>query len=84
MNEIVESVSNREWASLIWLCIIVIAVTFYKPSRNSLKDLRKTFFQPVIVIPLLLAGLYAAGEIYLLYWVGWWSITNLKLWGLYT
>lgn len=78
MNEIVESVSNREWAYALWLCVIAIAVLFYKPARGPLKSLVGTFFQPVIIIPLVLAGIYAAGEIYLLDRIGWWSLANLK------
>ncbi len=78
MNEVIESVSNREWAYAFWLCVIVIAVIFYKPVRGSLKNLAGTFFQPVIIAPLLLAGIYAAGEIYLLDSIGWWSLAHLK------
>lgn len=78
MNEIIQSVSNREWSSLFWLVAIIIAINVNKSIRDSLGGVLQAFFQPMIVTPLLLAALYAAGEIFLLRQVGWWSIANLK------
>lgn len=78
MIEIFQSFSNREWASAFWLGVLIAVIASYKPARAPLKDLLKTFFQPVIVVPLILAGFYTAGEIYLLDRIGWWSLTNLK------
>lgn len=78
MIEIFQSVSNREWASAFWLFVAIVVVGFYKPARTPLKDVLKAFFQPVIIVPLILAGFYAGGEIYLLDRLGFWSLTNLK------
>ena len=45
---------------------------------KSLSQLLQIFFQPVIIVPLLIGALYATGEVVLLYHIGWWSIDNLK------
>lgn len=78
MNDIFQSISNREWASLFWLVILAITLVLYKPMREPLGSVLKAFLQPIILIPLMFAALYAAGEIYLLKTLDWWSIANLK------
>lgn len=78
MNEIIQSVSERERAALIWLTVIIVALNVKKPIRDSFGGVLRAFFQMRIVVPLLLAALYATGEIYLLRQIGWWSIANSK------
>ncbi|MFZ2996039.1 hypothetical protein [Sphingobium sp.] len=78
MEEFIQSVSNREWASLLWLIAIIAVINVKGPIRRSLVGVLRAFFKPVIVMPLLIAAIYAAGEIYLLHKIGWWSIANLK------
>jgi hypothetical protein len=78
MNSVIASISNREWASLIWFAALVAYVIYNESTRERLGHLIKTFFQPVLIVPLLMATLYGAGEIYLLDRIGWWSIDNFK------
>lgn len=78
MDEIINSINNREWAALIWLTLIVIGINFSNSIRHSFRKALHSFLSPTIVIPLMLAACYAAGEIYLLKHIGWWTITNLK------
>jgi hypothetical protein len=78
MNVIVESINSREIASAIWLGVILVALLVYGPTRSNLVDLLKSFFQPLILIPLAFAALYAAAEIFLLQRWQWWSVANLK------
>ena len=78
MDEIINSISNREWAALIWLTLVVIGINFSKSIRHSFGGVLRSFLSPLIVFPLLLAACYAAGEIYLLRHIGWWTIANLK------
>ncbi|GAD51096.1 hypothetical protein NT2_17_00130 [Caenibius tardaugens NBRC 16725] len=49
-----------------------------RDTRQGLAGVLRTFFNPVIVLPLILAALYASGEIYLTTKLGWWSLANLK------
>lgn len=78
MNEIIQTVSNREWAALIWSAVLVVAINVKADFRRSFSDVLRNFFQPMIVGPLVIAAIYAAGEIFVLRHFGWWSIANLK------
>lgn len=78
MNEIIQSVSNREWAALLWLAALLIAINIKADIRRSFVGVLRAFVQPMIIGPLILAAIYAGGEIFLLWRFDWWSITNLK------
>lgn len=78
MDEIIKSISNREWAVLIWLTLVVVGINFSKSIRQSFGGVLRSLLSPLIVIPLMLAACYAVGEIYLLRQIGWWTIANLK------
>jgi hypothetical protein len=78
MNDVISSVTMREIAAAIWMSALLVWVIAYKPTRSSFKDVLKALFQPVLLMPLGIAALYAAGEIALLHRVGLWSVANLK------
>jgi hypothetical protein len=78
MNEIIQSVSNREWAALLWFVVLLVAINVKADIRRSFFGVLRAFCQPMIVGPLFLAAIYAAGEIFLLWRFDWWSIANLK------
>jgi hypothetical protein len=78
MNEIIQSVSNREWAALLWFAVLLVAINVKADIRRSFFGVLRAFCQPMIVGPLFLAAIYAAGEIFLLWRFDWWSIANLK------
>mgnify|MGYP001205309446 CR=1 FL=1 len=78
MSEIANSVSAREWAFAFWLLVLVVFVAWSRTTRSSLRALVATFIQPLIIGPLLVAAIYAAGEVFLLAHLGWWSLANLK------
>lgn len=78
VSTMIASISNREWASLIWLAGFIVWIARYKSTRESFGQILKTSFPPVIIVPLLIAAVYATGEIHVLDRIGWWSIDNLK------
>jgi hypothetical protein len=78
MNEIIQSVSNREWAALLWLAALLIAINVKEDIRRSFVGVLRAFVQRMIIGPLILAAIYAGGEIFLLWRFDWWSIANLK------
>ena len=78
MNAIINSISDREIASAIWLAVFVAFVLINKSTRDSLGAVIRALFQPALMIPLGIAALYATGEIFLLSYIGWWSVANLK------
>lgn len=78
MNAIINSISDREIASAIWLAVIAVLLLIKKPTRDGLGAVTRALFQPALVIPLCIAALYATGEIFLLSYLGWWSLANLK------
>lgn len=78
MNVIINSISDREIASAIWLAVFGAFVLINRTTRNSVCALMKVLLQPALIIPLLIAALYATAEIFLLKYIGWWSLANLK------
>lgn len=78
MSSIFISVSNREWASLIWLVAFIAWASVNKPTRKALGALVKSLAKPVLLAPLAVAAVYASLEIYLLAQIGWWTLDNLK------
>jgi hypothetical protein len=78
MNDVISSISAREIASAIWLCVFLVFSVSYPRVRRSLADILRALFQPVIIAPLIVAAVYAAGEIFLLWRLGLWSAANLK------
>jgi hypothetical protein len=78
MDAIINSISDREIASAIWLAAFVAFVLINKSTRDSLGAVIRALFQPALMIPLGIAALYATGEIFLLSYMGWWSAANLK------
>ncbi|MCC2977164.1 hypothetical protein LK533_10830 [Sphingomonas sp. PL-96] len=78
MNAIINSISDREIASATWLAAFVAFVLINKSTRDSLGAVIRALFQPALIIPLGIAALYASGEIFLLSYMGWWSVANLK------
>jgi len=78
MNAIINSISDREMASAIWLAVSVAFVLINKSTRSSLGVVIRALFQPALITPLGIAALYATGEISLLSHMGWWSVANLK------
>lgn len=78
MNAIINSISDREIASAIWLAVFGAFVLINRTTRNSVSALMKALLQPALIMPLLIAALYATAEIFLLKYIGWWSLANLK------
>lgn len=78
VNAIINSISVREIASAIWLAVFVAFVLINRTTRNSAGALMKVLFRTALMIPLLMAALYATAEIFLLKYIGWWSLANLK------
>lgn len=78
MNEIIQSISNREWAALLWFAAFLVVINVKADIRASFAEVLRALFQPMIVGPLMLAAIYAGGEISVLWLMNWWSIANLK------
>lgn len=78
MNAIINSISDREIASAIWLAALVVFVLVNKSTRNSAGNVLKALFQRALMMPLGIAAFYVTGEVVLLNYIGWWSIANLK------
>lgn len=78
MHAIIDSISDREIASAIWLAAFVAFVLINKSTHDSLGAVIRALFHPALIIPLGIAALYATAEILLLSHMGWWSVANLK------
>lgn len=78
MNAIINSISNREMASAIWLAVFVAFVLINRSTRDRLGAVIEALFKPALLIPLGIAALYATAEILLLSYMAWWSVENLK------
>ncbi|WP_448664505.1 hypothetical protein ACG3SL_07455 [Sphingomonas sp. CJ20] len=78
MNAIIESLSDREIASVIWLAVFIAVTLINKSTRDSFGAVISALFQPALIIPLVVAALYATAEIFLLRYIGWWSVANVK------
>jgi hypothetical protein len=78
MNAIINSISDREIASTIWLAVFVAFVLINKSAHDSVGAVIRALLQPALIVPLGIAALYATGEILLLSYMEWWSVANLK------
>lgn len=73
------SVNTREMAAAIWLFVFAGFVIVNKSTRPSANGVLKALAQPVLLVPLAIAALYAGAEILVLQRVGLWSALNLKI-----
>jgi hypothetical protein len=78
MQEFIESISNREWAALIWLGAFVAAAMLKKEIRGALKGVIVALLNPKLVTAFVLGAIWAAVEILAIKEIGWWDIENLK------
>ena len=78
MQEFLESISNREWAALLWLAVFIVLATLKKVIRSALKSVIVALLNPKLVIAFLLASIWATAKILVIKEIGWWDIENLK------
>lgn len=78
MQAVLDSVNTREVAATAWLVVLAVYVFVSKSTRPSAMGVLTAFFKPVLIVPLVIAALYAAAEIMVLHRWGLWSAANLK------
>ncbi|QCB38541.1 hypothetical protein E5554_12295 [Sphingobium sp. PAMC28499] len=78
MSDIWTSITNREIAAVFWFGVFLAVVLVGRDTRQGLAGVLRAFFNPIIVLPLTFAAIYASGEIYVVGKFGWWSLANLK------
>lgn len=72
------SVNTREAAAAFWLVVFAGFVILNRSTRPSAIGVLKAIAQPILLIPLAIAALYAIAEIWALQRLGVWSAANLK------
>ena len=70
MTKLLEQLSNREIATLIWIGLFLIWMLI----RQSLGGVIKAFCQLIILKVVGIAALYIAAIIWLLHWLGIWTL----------
>lgn len=70
--------SNREIASLVYLAIIVVALSFWKRGHKSLLAVIRACFAPKLVLVWVTMTLYVVACVCLLAWLTLWAGPNLK------
>jgi hypothetical protein len=78
MNKLIESLSTRETAWVIWLLIAFIACMFGKDIRKSIFADLKTLLEWKILVPILLFFGHTALYVFILFKLGLWDISLLK------
>ncbi|TPE40284.1 hypothetical protein [Pontibacter mangrovi] len=78
MYKLQEIFSNRELALIAWTLVATISILFDQSIRKALYKVLRAFFQPSILIIILLAMLYSVGVVYILRMIDLWSQTLLK------
>lgn len=74
----IEIFDGSEWASILWIIIILIILFSYKPTKQSLSQVLKVIVSFKFIIIYVSAILYIIFWISLLYKVGFWEISLLK------
>ena len=75
---VLESISNRELALAIWLGIFVIWSIINSDQSKALRSLFSTLMSRYIIIPMSIIIAYSLLEIFTLYSIGLWNISQLK------
>jgi hypothetical protein len=70
--------SNRETAAAIWLLLFLAWVLSRPQIRSPMIRALRLLCSPKLGVPILLTGLITAGFVYVLYQVGWWTVSELK------
>lgn len=78
MEKLLEIFSNREMASIIWLLLILVILQVYRPTRKATLNLVRTFFHWKITLVNLIAILYSASIVWVLWFFDFWSYVLLK------
>jgi hypothetical protein len=78
MQSLVVSVNTREIAAAFWLVVFAGFVILNRSTRLSAIGVLKAVAQPILLIPLVIAALYAITEIWAFHRLGLWSAANLK------
>ncbi len=72
------SLNNREIATIIWVLIVLVFVLSKKPVRESLWEALKTFCNPKILLSVGLMIFYVAIVVAFLYAINFWNVNLLK------
>lgn len=83
MNDVCEclrliQLNDREWASLIWIGLLVLYILFQPKLRSSMWDVVQAFFQWKIQIAIAAAVGWTAASVWLLAWLRIWQCDNLS------
>lgn len=83
MKSILDSISNRELAFLIWIFLISLVILFKTSVRKTVANLLQMIFWSKLTVYFLTVAFYTAGIVYLLWRINLWDISqvnNTVLW----
>lgn len=78
MKSILDSISNRELAFLIWLFLISLVILFKASVRKIVANLLQILFWSKLTVYFLAVAFYTAGIVYLLWRINLWDISQVK------
>ncbi|MBN1182374.1 MAG: hypothetical protein JXB49_08820 [Bacteroidales bacterium] len=78
MEKILDSLSNRELATIIWLLIFLSIALMQKSIRKSIGSVLTAFFDKKILTIILTALIYSSAVIFILYKLKLWQLSFLK------
>lgn len=78
MIQILESLDNRETATLVWLGLIVLGLSSHRDLRGSLRSVVASILQPAILVLLSALAVWIGLEIWVATRVGLWNTSLAK------
>lgn len=78
MKSVIESISNRELAFLIWAFLIILYLVFKKIGLRSISSLLRMIFWSKLTIHFLIILFYTIAITYFLDKIGLWNLSQLK------
>ena len=78
MKSVLDSISNRELAFLIWIFLIFLVILFKASVRKVVANLLQMIFWSKLTVYFLAVAFYTAGIVYLLWRINLWDISQVK------
>lgn len=78
MKNILNSISNREFAYLIWISLILLVILFKASVRKTVANLLQMIIWSKLTVYFLAVAFYTIGIVYLLWRINLWDISQVK------